>query len=188
MFGKLILPMLGGSPSVWNTCMVFFQAVLLAGYGYAHIASRWLGIRRQAVLHMGLLLIPFLVLPVAVVHGWSPPRSSNPIPWLLALLSVSVGLPFFVVSTNAPLLQKWFAETGHAAGNDPYFLYGASNLGSMLALLSYPFLVEPALSLESQRWLWTAGYGLLVVLMLGCAVVVWRASLSTVGWVESSRP
>ena len=180
MFGKLILPMLGGSPGVWNTCMVFFQAALLAGYGYAHLAPRWLGIRWQAILHMGLLLIPFLVLPIAVAHGSSPPRSSNPIRWLLALLTVSVGLPFFVVSTNAPLLQKWFAQTGHVTAHDPYFLYGASNLGSMLALLSYPFLVEPRLSLQTQCWLWTAGYGFLVALMFGCAIIVWRAS-ATVG-------
>jgi SAM-dependent methyltransferase len=174
MIAKMVLPLLGGTPAVWNTCMVFFQATLLAGYTYAHALTARLGARRQALLHLGVLLLPFLVLPIGVARGWTPPDTSTPIFWLLALLTASVGLPFFVASTHAPLLQKWFAATGHSAGHDPYFLYAASNLGSMVALLSYPFLVEPLFTLRMQSWLWTVGYGLLVLLMAACAAVLWR--------------
>ena len=139
MVAKMILPLLGGTPAVWNTCMVFFQAALLAAYAYAHAAPTWLGDRRQTLLHLALVALPFLVLPVAIM-GWEPAASGNPIPWLLALLAASAGLPFFVVATSAPLLQRWFAGTNDPAAGDPYFLYAASNLGSMTApsCLSHP--------------------------------------------------
>jgi hypothetical protein len=156
--------------------MVFFQAALLAGYAYAHAVPRWLGVRRQAGFHLALLLLPFLVLPLAIAPGWKPPGQANPIPWLLGLLSVSVGLPFIVVSTSGPLLQRWFANTGHRAAHDPYFLYTASNLGSMIALLSYPILIEPALTLADQRRLWAIGYAVLVILTALCAVCLWRSA------------
>jgi hypothetical protein len=175
MFAKMVLPMLGGTPAVWNTCMVFFQSALLMGYGYAHVATTWLGVRRQAALHVGLLLLPLLTLPISVPLGWNPPVQQNPVPWLLTLLLVSVGLPFFAVSASAPMLQKWFASTGHPAAKDPYFLYGASNLGSLLALLSYPVLLEPNLRLSEQSWMWARGYEVLIVLMLGCAVILWKS-------------
>ncbi len=177
LLARLILPLLGGSPAVWNTCMVFFQAVLLAGYLYAHAATAWLGVRRQALLHAALVWVPLLVLPLGLVAdaSRSVPSQGNPIPWLLGVLLASVGLPFFVVSTTAPLLQKWFAGTGHPAAHDPYFLYSASNLGSILALLSYPFLLEPLFTLKMQGWLWTAGYVLLACLIAVCALFVWRA-------------
>ncbi len=181
MFAKMVLPLLGGTPAVWNTCMVFFQAALLAGYGYAHVATAWLGVRRQAAIHVGLLLLPLLTLPIGIPMGWSPPVEKNPIPWLFVLLLVSVGLPFFVVSASAPMLQKWFSDTGHRSAKDPYFLYGASNLGSMLALLSYPVMIEPQLRLAEQSWVWAGGYGLLVVLTLGCAVILWRSPVVVVG-------
>jgi hypothetical protein len=174
MFAKMVLPLLGGSPAVWNTCMVFYQGSLLAGYLYAHFSTRWLGVRRQAGLHLLILCLPWLVLPVAMATAWTPPAETNPIPWLLMLLTVSVGLPFFVVSASAPMLQAWFANTGHPAAKDPYFLYAASNLGSMLALLGYPIIVEPSLSLGGQSVVWTTGYGLLMVLTAGCAVFLWR--------------
>src|SRR6516165_10627835 len=148
MIAKMILPLLGGTPAVWNTCMVFFQAALLAGYAYVHVLTNGLKVRRQVLVHMVLLCIPIVVLPIGIA-GWVPPHDTNPIPWLLAVLAVSVGLPFFVLSTSAPLLQKWFADTGHPYAKDPYFLYAASNLGSMLALLSYPTLVEPFRPLKS---------------------------------------
>ncbi|MFO0947831.1 MAG: fused MFS/spermidine synthase [Planctomycetota bacterium] len=175
MFAKMVLPMLGGTPAVWNTCMVFFQAMLLAGYSYAHATTSLLGVRKQAILHCVLVLLPLLVLPIAVADGWSPPTEGNPVGWLLLLLTVSVGLPFFVVSTTNPLLQKWFADTGHPAARDPYFLYAASNLGSMLSLLAYPVLLEPNLRLAIQSDLWTYGYLLLVVLIIVCAFVLRRA-------------
>src|SRR5438876_375976 len=175
MFAKMVLPLLGGSPAVWNTCLVFYQAALLAGYLYAHATTSWLGVRRQAALHVGLVLLPLLFLPIGVPSGWTPPAAASPIPWLLALLAVAVGLPFFVVSTTSPLLQKWFAATGHPAAGDPYFLYAASNLGSMLGLLGYPVLLEPRLRLSEQSRLWSGGYLLLLAFTLACAVLLWRS-------------
>ncbi len=153
--------------------MVFFQAALLAAYAYAHAAPAWLGTRRQTLSHLGLVALPFLVLPVAVT-GWEPAAGGNPIPWLLALLAVTAGLPFFVVATSAPLLQRWFAGTSDPAADDPYFLYAASNLGSMTALLAYPIFVEPALPLAVQSRLWTAGYAVLGGLIALCAALAWR--------------
>jgi hypothetical protein len=178
LIGKLILPRLGGTPQVWNTCVVFFQVALLAGYGYTHSISTYLKTRRQLLVHCVLLLLPFLILLPSGpfnISGWVPPPGANPIPSTLLLLAAVVGVPFFVVATSAPLLQRWFAHTGHSAAKDPYFLYAASNLGSMLALLAYPSIVEPAFSLFDQRWLWTVGYVLLAGLIGGCAYMVWKS-------------
>jgi hypothetical protein len=175
MFAKFVLPLFGSTPAVWNTSMLFFQTTLLAGYLYAHESTRRLGARRQAAVHVAILLVPLLVLPIGVPENWIPPADSNPLPWLLGLLAIAVGLPFFVVATTAPLLQRWLAATDHPAAADPYFLYRASNLGSVLGLLGYPLIVEPSLRLAEQGRLWSAGYGLLVVLVLACAAVVWRA-------------
>jgi hypothetical protein len=175
MFARMVLPLLGGSPAVWNTTVVFYQLILLAGYGYAHFTTNRLSRHWQVILHMVLLLVALLVLPIAIPATWSPPTQANPIPWLLALLLVAVGAPFFVVSASSPLLQSWFASTRHRAAPDPYFLYAASNAGSMLALLSYPLLLEPSLRLTEQSQFWTGGYWLLVLLMLACAIFVWRA-------------
>ena len=181
MVGKMILPLLGGTPAVWSTCMVFFQAALLGGYAYAHATTAWLGIRRQTILHLALLAVPLAVLPLGVDASRLPGGEANPVLGVLVLLSLSVGLPFFVVSATAPLLQHWFTHTGHRAARDPYFLYAASNLGSMLALLSYPALIEPRLRLRDAGWLaqtrlWTLGYLLLAVLIVLCAVVAVRRS------------
>jgi hypothetical protein len=176
MFAKMILPKLGGSPSVWNVCLAFYQLVLLAGYIYAHVTTRWLGVRRQVIFHMGLLLLVLIALPISGSDRWTPPIAGNPTPWLLLLLVGSVALPFFVISTTAPLLQKWFVMTGHPAAKDPYFLYSASNLGSMVALLGYPFLVEPHLSLAEQSKSWALCYVFLAGLISSCAWVVWRSS------------
>ena len=180
MVGKMILPLLGGTPAVWSTCMVFFQAALLGGYAYAHATTAWLGVRRQTILHLALLAVPLAVLPLGVDPGRLPGGEANPVLGVLALLSVSVGLPFFVVSATAPLLQQWFTHTGHRAALDPYFLYAASNLGSMLALLSYPALIEPRLRLRDAGWLaqtrlWTLGYLLFAVLIALCALTVRRS-------------
>lgn len=176
IFARMILPLLGGTPAVWITAMLFFQAMLLAGYAYAHASSLRLGTRRQAAVHLAIIFLPLLVLPIAVPGGWSPPAQGNPAPWLLALLMVALGLPFFVVSSTTPLLQRWFANTGHRAAADPYFLYRASNLGSMVGLLSYPFLIEPFLAVGDQSRLWSVGYWLLLALTGACAVVVWRST------------
>ncbi|MCI0378831.1 MAG: hypothetical protein L0215_14585, partial [Gemmataceae bacterium] len=173
MIGKMVLPRLGGTPGVWNTCMVFFQAVLLVGYGYTHSVSYFHKRRRQLVLQFAILVLPFLVLPFSL-GAWNPPVEHNPVLAVLWLLLGVVGLPFFVVSTTAPLLQKWFSATGHPAAKDPYFLYGASNLGSMLALLLYPVLIEPYFDLDSQTWLWTIGYAAFVILVAVCGLSVWK--------------
>jgi spermidine synthase len=171
MVGKMVLPLLGGSPAVWNTCMVFFQAVLLAGYAYAHATTSWLGARRQSLAHLLVLVLPLLVLPIAVNPRLAPPGGVNPIPGLLILLAVTAGLPFFVISASAPLLQKWFAGTDHPSAKDPYFLYAASNLGSMLALVLYPTFVESHWKLAEQSWLWYAGYGVLAALTAVCVLL-----------------
>lgn len=172
MFAKMALPLLGGTPSVWNTAMVFFQAALLSGYAYAHFSVQKLGVARQRYLHAALLLAPLAVLPIAIPPGTVPPAVANPNVWLLGLMAACVGLPFFVVSATAPMLQRWFAATGHRSAGDPYFLYAASNAGSMVALVSYPLWIEPRWTLHEQARAWAVGYEVLIVLMLAAAWLV----------------
>jgi spermidine synthase len=176
MFAKMILPMLGGAPSVWNTCVVFYQALLLAGYIYAHLATKYFGFRWQMIFHVGVLLLVLISLPISVARGWTPPVSSNPSLWLFLLLMVSVGLPFFTLSATVPLLQKWFTFTVHRSAKDPYFLYSASNLGSMIGLLGYPFIIEAYLSLPSQAKAWSLFYLFLAGMISGCAMMAFRSS------------
>src|ERR671932_1284380 len=179
MFAKFVLPSFGGTPAVWTGSMMFFQAALLASYLYVHATAGWLGARRQAVVHLVVILLPLLVLPVAVpASDWAPPAQSNPILWLLGLLLVSVGLPFFAVSATNPLIQRWLSETDHPAAKDPYFLYRASNLGSVIGLLGYPLVVEPDLRLANQGTLWSVGYLVLVGMVFGSAVMLWRSPSS----------
>lgn len=177
MFSKMILPLLGGTPQVWNTAMLFFQLLLLGGYAYAHSTTRYMSIRGQAILHIILLIIFFFVLPIAIPSGWVPPLSKDPTFWQLSLMTITVGGPFFVLSGSAPMFQRWFSGTDHKDANNPYFLYGASNLGSMTALLLYPVVIEPALNLSEQSNTWMYGYLGLIVLTLLCALVVWKASV-----------
>jgi hypothetical protein len=143
MIAKMVLPLLGGTPAVWNTCMLFFQVMLLAGYGYVHALTTRFSIRRQVSAHLMLLCVPLLLLPIGVASHWVVLSPDHPIPWLLGLLTLSGWSPVFVLSTTAPLLQKWFSSLEHASARDPYFLYAASNVGSMLALLGYPVMIEP---------------------------------------------
>jgi spermidine synthase len=183
MMAKMILPMLGGTPAVWNTCMLFYQAALLGGYGYVHFLSSRMAPLRQLRVHLVLLAVPLLMLPISLPAGWTPPDQNNPVLWLLLVLALAIGLPFFVLSTTAPLLQKWFSWTDHPSSVDPYFLYAASNAGSMLALLGYPLVIEPWIPLKgtsqfTQSTLWSVGYGVLVVLIVVCAWVVRRARTS----------
>ncbi len=176
MVAKLVLPMLGGSPSVWNTSMVFFQAALLAGYAYAHVLQRVSSLRLQVGIHLGVLLLAALVLPLRLSGLLGDPDPGAPIPWLLAMLALSVGAPFAALSATAPLLQAWYARV-RAAETDqvnPYVLYAASNLGSFLALLAYPVVIEPLLTLGAQRLSWSVGYGLFALMIAGLALVVWR--------------
>ncbi len=175
MFTKMVLPLMGGGAFVWNTCIVFFQITLLGGYLYSHLASTRLGVRRHAWTHVGLLALTALALPIRLRAGSLPP-GAEPVGWLLLLLTVSIALPFFFLSTTGPLLQRWFAETGRPGSADPYFLYSASNAGSLLALLSYPFVFEPWLRLVDQRALWSVGYGVLIVLIAGCAWLMTRSA------------
>jgi hypothetical protein len=173
MMAKMVLPMLGGSPAVWNGCMVFFQMLLVAGYGYAYSASRLQNTRARLLVHAGLLLIPFAVLPVLIDRQAAVPPE-NPIGWLFLLLAGSIGLPFFALSTSASTLQHWFSRTSHPAARDPYFLYVSSNLGSLLALVLYPTLVEPWLALGEQSRLWSFGYAAFVALAGACALTAFR--------------
>jgi hypothetical protein len=176
LVAKMLLPLLGGTPAVWNTCMVFFQAVLLAGYAYALVVSRW-RLQRQLMAQLVLLVLAFISLPIGLSSSWvnSVPSTDNPSLWLLACLASAVGLPFFIISSNSPLLQKWFSRTSSASAQDPYFLYSASNAGSLLALLAYPLVLEPFFSLQLQSRLWTGVYGLLVLLIAVCALLLWRS-------------
>lgn len=175
MFGKLLLPLLGGTPAVWNTCMVFYQTILFGGYLYAHWLTSHAGQQRQIQMHTALLIFSLFALPVALPADANPPTEGNPSFWLIWTLFLAIGLPFFVVSTTAPLLQKWFSHLGHHSSEDPYYLYAASNAGSLLALLSYPFLLEPNIGLANQRLFWSIGYGLLCLLIIVCAVALWRS-------------
>jgi hypothetical protein len=177
-FGKLLLPGFGGTPAVWNTCLLFYQAVLLGGYAYADLLGRLLVPRRQAVVHALVLLAPAALLPVGLPAGWEPPGDANPVPWLLGALALGLGVPFFVLSTTSPLLQRWFSRLGLPRSHDPYPLYAASNLGSMLGLLGYPLLVEPNATLAVQASLWSWGYALYVLLGLACAAALLRAPAS----------
>ena len=174
MFGKILLPLLGGTPAVWNTCMVFYQTLLFLGYLYAHRLSTHSNHQRQIQIHTALLIFSLIALPVGLSDNINPPTDSNPTLWLIWTLFIAIGVPFFVVSTTAPLLQKWFSQCGHASSHDPYYLYAASNAGSLLALLSYPFLIEPNIGLASQRLLWSFAYGGLCLLIIGCAVLMWK--------------
>jgi hypothetical protein len=173
MFARMVLAPLGGSPAVWTCCMLFFQAVLLLGYLYAHVVTRWLMPRRQVLLHVVMLALPLLTLPMAVPRS-EPPASGLPVWWLLGVLATSAGLPFFLVATTAPLLQRWFSLLPHRAARDPYFLYVASNAGSMTGLLGYPVLVEPGLRLAQQSLLWAAGYGIVALSIAACGATLFR--------------
>ncbi|HSQ54790.1 MAG TPA: hypothetical protein VLM40_03515, partial [Gemmata sp.] len=197
LVGKLLLPLVGGSPSVWNTCMVFFQALLLAGYLYAHRSTSKLSVRNQILFHAALLvtvLVSFKLAhagrgsPVAVFSDWIPEDQDYPIFGLVALLAMAVGVPFFVLSTTSPLLQRWFAATGCPSSKDPYFLYAASNAGSLLGLLGYPFFIEPRLTLVDQRWLFAIGVSVYAGLVLVCALTTLRSSRGGPESIEHPLP
>lgn len=170
--GKLLLPVFGGSAAVWTTCMVFFQAMLLLGYLYAHLSTAKLGMKYQSFLQMVLLLLPLLVLPF-VVPGWAAEQSGGPpILNILAILLVVLGLPFFVLSGLGPLLQRYFSLTRHLSAKQPYFLYAAGNAGSLAALFAYPLFIEPRLTLKQQAFFWAVGYAALVCAVAACMYVM----------------
>jgi hypothetical protein len=172
MYAKLILPKLGGAPAVWAVSMCFFQAVLLAGYGYAYALNRWLSDRQALVVHLALMAVTCLMLPFGLPAAFATPPQGEAYLWLIALLAAGIGLPFFALSANAPLLQAWFSRTGHPHARDPYFLYGASNFGSLIALLSYPLLLEPAIGLTAQSKVWSAGFAVLGAMIAASGIVM----------------
>lgn len=188
MIGKMILPTLGGAPAVWNTCLVFFQALLLGGYLYAHFSIKWLGHRIQSCVHIAVLVatLGWLVWRWGQNSGtpFSIPTdqrifsdtTQDPTLQLLVLLVTLIGLPFFVISTSAPLLQSWFSKTDHPNASNPFFLYAASNLGSMISLVTYPFLINKYFSLTEQGQVWTQGFAGLVVGCILCVVILWKRS------------
>ena len=175
MFAKMVLPLYGGSPAVWNTAVVFYQVALLVGYLYAHLSTKWLGVRRQALLQLGLLLLPAFVLPIALTQHQAPPATANPTFSLLLLMLTTVGLPFVILSSSSPVVQRWFASTDDPAATDPYTLYVASNVGSMVGLLSYPLLIEPGVGVGAQSRFWALGYWILALLMVASAALLWRS-------------
>ena len=175
LFTKMVLPRLGGSPAVWSVAMVFFQSLLLGGYAYAHFLMKLRNRVLPVAVHLVLLVVALLTLPLSIAGGWGEPPTSGYAFWLLGLFAISIGLPFFALAANNPLLQAWFVRTGHPSGPDPYFLYASSNIGSFLALLSYPVLLEPMFTLRTQNLIWTGGYGLLILLIAACGALLLRS-------------
>lgn len=174
LIGKYLLPWFGGAPGVWTTCMVFFQVMLLGGYLYAHLSSRFLKPRGQVLLHLVLVAVALATLPIIPNDSWKPQTAADPTFRIIALLAVSLGLPYFVLSGTAPLLQHWFSRSH--PGVSPFRLYALSNAGSLLALLSYPTLFETVFRRSTQAHLWSAGLGLYAVACLLCALKLWKGA------------
>ncbi|MBS0261600.1 MAG: fused MFS/spermidine synthase [Planctomycetes bacterium] len=184
LISRWILPWFGGSTAVWTTCMLFFQIVLFGGYGYAHCMFRWLNSRQQCLVHLALLALACGLLPIIPSDAWKPQPGTAPGLAILAMLAATVGLPYFVLSSTGPLLQSWFARS--FPGRSPYRLYALSNIGSLLALLSYPIVFEPALDLHTQAWSWSAGF---IVLSLTIGLCAWKQSqVPTVGELLVGSP
>jgi SAM-dependent methyltransferase len=174
MVGKMVLPFLGGAAAVWTTCVLFFQVMLLAGYVYAHALGRVRDVRKQILTHGLVLLLPLAFLPIRFAGASTESLFQHPSLQLLLRLAASVGVPFFVVSTTAPLLQNWLSRTEDSSARDPYFLYSASNMGSLLALIAYPFLMEPRVGVAAQSRLWFVGYTLLLALLVFASALLWQ--------------
>ena len=174
MFTKMVLPRLGGAPTVWSVAMVFFQAALLCGYGYAHLLVRRLPLALGALAHLSLLAAAAVTLPIAIAHGFGIPPVDGIAPWLITLFAASIGLPFVALAASAPLVQGWFAASGHPQASNPYVLYAASNIGSFAALIAYPVAIEPFLTLKEQTQLWAAGFAILAVMIAAASLLVAR--------------
>jgi hypothetical protein len=175
MFAKIVLPVLGGSPSVWSVSVFFFQGALLAGYLYAHLLIKKVPAHLTGIVHLAVCVAAFVSLPIGMAKWMGEPPQGEPYLWQLGMFAVSIGLPFMAVSANAPLLQAWFARTGHPDARDPYFMYAASNLGSMVALLGYPFFLEPIFGVSELSSIWTYAYALLV-LAIGSSFFLMRGA------------
>ena len=179
LIGKFILPWFGGSPAVWTTCLLFFQVALLGGYAYAHLSARWLRPRFQVGVHLVLVAAALFFLPIIPGAGWKPSPDADPTWRILALLAVTIGLPYLVLSSTGPLMQQWF--TLARPGVSPYRLYALSNVGSLLALVAYPFVVEPMLARQTQAVAWSVGMGIYAVFSVSCALQLFRATPRAAG-------
>ncbi len=155
-FAKMLLPLLGGTPSVWNASVFFYELLVLAAYGYVHWSTALMGVRRQLLLHVTLLVAALAILPLHLQAGAAPPQDADPIPWLLLTLTSAVAVPLLLIASSGPLLQAYFSCTDHPAAKSPYFIYSASNAGSMAILIAYPIVIEPFLTLSQQThvWMW----------------------------------
>jgi SAM-dependent methyltransferase/MFS family permease len=182
LIARLILPWFGGSAAVWTTCMLFFQALLLAGYAYAHLIAKYSRRRLEPLIHSALLAVALATLPIAPSDIWKPAGNENPVVWILLLLGAAVGLPYFLLAANSPLLQAWFARA--RAGKNPYRLFAVSNLGSLVALLGYPFLIEPNLGGAAQVTLWSWLFAAFAAL---CIAVAWLTPPEAAGEGEGER-
>ncbi len=188
MFTKMVLPKLGGSPAVWSTAMVAFQAFLFAGYLYAHVVSRALTPARAAMVHLAVLAAVAFTLPLGIAQGFDVPPSSGITFWLIALFAASIGAPFVALSASAPLLQNWFIATGHPMAKNPYVLYAASNLGSFAGLLAYPFLIEPFFSLQTQTAIWSFAFAVLAIGVCVSAVMAAGGSIAAPSASSDAKP
>jgi SAM-dependent methyltransferase len=183
LIAKQVVPWFGGSAAVWTTCMLFFQIALLLGYSYAHLLTSRLSARQQMFVHIGLLCLSLASLPIIPASWWKPSGGEDPLFRILGLLFATIGLPYFLLSSTSPLLQAWMARSG--SGTIPYRFFALSNLGSMLALLSYPVLVEPSLTGKEQAWSWSSGYFIFIVL---CAFTAFRSAKSAVPIATADSP
>jgi|CXWL01.1.fsa_nt_gi hypothetical protein len=179
LFGRMVTPLLGGSPAVWNASMAFFQGALLVGYLYAHLLARVKDLRVQVAIHAAVLIAASAMLPLHVSGAFGPPDSDHPAMWLIGVLALSVGAPFAAASATAPLLQSWYARTGRADAHDPYYLYAASNLGSFIGLLAYPALIEPLLAVSQQGGAWSGAYAFVAALVAIAAAAALIANTQT---------
>jgi hypothetical protein len=178
LVGKLTLPVLGGSPAVWNTSLAFFQLGLLGGYAYAHLLQKLTSIRRQALVHLAILALAGLCLPLKLSTALGPPSEEAPALWLAGTLLLTLGAPFAALSATAPLLQAWFAKARGEQGKGVYSLYAASNLGSLLALAAYPTLIEPMMGLTRQAQVWSLAYAVFLAGVALLAAGLWRAAVA----------
>jgi hypothetical protein len=178
LVGKFILPWFGGGPGVWTTCMVFFQALLLGGYAYAHVLSRFRP-RAQAIAHLALVAASLVLLPITPSDAWKPHGGENPVVRILALLTITLGLPYFVLSATSPLLQQWFSQVSR--GRSPYRLYALSNVGSLLALITYPLVIENHLARSTQATVWGCGLVFYALCCSACGWKLWKAEPNAEG-------
>jgi spermidine synthase len=190
MVARMVLPRLGGSSAVWNTSLAFFQAALLVGYAYAHALQRLRSIKAQMAAHIAVLAVAALTLPLRISESFGPPSIDHPAFWLLGVLLVSVGPAFASLSATAPLLQAWYARLSPAerGGSDPYRLYAASNLGSLLALIAYPVMVEPMMRLKLQAAAWSLGYGAFVLVVFALAALSRRTQAHALTTLAAAPP